>query len=185
MQLLTLFVDVIVPLGVPNKYTYRVPREMNKEVEVGKRVLVQFGKSKIYTGIVYNIHEQAPKGYEAKYLDAVLDEFPVVTPTQLKFWDWLAFYYCANPGDVMNAALPSGLKLSSTSHIQLNPDFNFEETALTQFTEREHILLDALHATPNLSFDNVAEMLKIKSAHTIINNLLKKKCHCCLRRCKR
>lgn len=174
MQALTFFVDVIVPLSVPNKYTYRVPKQLNNDIEVGKRVLVQFGKSKIYTGIIYHIHENAPKDYEAKYMEAVLDEFPIVTAVQLKFWDWLAFYYCANPGDVMNAALPSGLKLSSTSHIQLNPDFNFEETALTQFTEREHILLDALHATPNLSFDNVAEILNIKSVQTIINNLLKK-----------
>lgn len=174
MQQVTLFVDVIVPLGVPNKYTYRVPKELNKDVETGKRVLVQFGKSKIYTGIIYNIHEQAPKLYEAKYIDAVLDEQPIVNSIQLKFWDWLAYYYCANPGDVMNAALPSGLKLSSTSHIQLNPDFNFEEASHTQFTDREHILLDALHATPNLSFDNVAEILNIKSVQTIINNLLKK-----------
>jgi primosomal protein N' (replication factor Y) len=174
MQTATFFVDVIVPLSVPNKYTYRVPKPLNNDIEIGKRVLVQFGKSKIYTGIIYRIHEEAPKAYEAKYIEAVLDEFPIVTAVQLKFWDWLAFYYCANPGDVMNAALPSGLKLSSTSHIQLNPDFNFEETALTNFTDREHILLDALHATPNLGFDNVAEILNIKSVQTIINNLLKK-----------
>lgn len=170
----TFFVDVIVPLAVPNKYTYRVPKQMNDELAVGKRVLVQFGKSKIYTGIIYRVHEEAPKQYEAKYLEAVLDETPIVTETQLKFWDWLAFYYCANPGDVMNAALPSGLKLSSTSHLQLNPDFNFEETTHTHFTEREHILLDALHATPNLSFDDAANLLNIKSVQTIINNLLKK-----------
>ena len=134
---------MIVPLGVPNKYTYRIPSELNEEVEIGKRVLVQFGKTKIYTGIIYKIHETAPKGYEAKYIEAVLDEEPVVTSIQLNFWDWIAFYYCANPGDVMNAALPSGLKLSSTSHIQLNPDFNFEETEHHFFTEREHLIIDA------------------------------------------
>ncbi|MBX3164780.1 MAG: primosomal protein N' [Bacteroidetes bacterium] len=170
----TFFIDVIVPLSVPNKYTYRAPKQMNDELAVGKRVLVQFGKSKIYTGIIYRIHSEAPKQYEAKYLEAVLDETPIVTETQLKFWDWISFYYCANPGDVMNAALPSGLKLSSTSHLQLNPDFNFEETAHTHFTEREHSLLDTLHATPNLSFDDAANLLNIKSVQTIINNLLKK-----------
>jgi primosomal protein N' (replication factor Y) (superfamily II helicase) len=174
MQRTTLFVDVIVPLSVPNKYTYRVPQEMNALVEKGKRVLVQFGKSKIYTGIIYHIHENAPKGYEAKYLEAVLDDHPIVNEIQLKFWDWLGFYYCANPGEVMNAALPSGLKLSSTSHLQLNPDFNFEETEHTFFTDREHLIIDALHATPNLELENVAEILGIKSAQPIINNLLKK-----------
>lgn len=170
----TLFADVIVPLGVPNKYTYRVPSDWNEEVQLGKRVLVQFGKTKIYTGIICKIHSQAPKTYEAKYLEGVLDEKPIVTEKQLQFWDWISFYYCANPGDVMNAALPSGLKLSSISHVQLNPEFNFEETEHHFFTEREHLVLEALHATPNLSFDNIAELLKIKTAQPILNNLLKK-----------
>lgn len=174
MQRHTLFADVIVPLGVPNKYTYRVPLELNEEVETGKRVLVQFGKTRIYTGVIYAIHEQAPKGYEAKYIEAVLDDTPVVTPLQLKFWDWVAFYYCANPGDVMNAALPSGLKLSSTSQIQLNVEFNFEETNHSFFTEREHQLLDALHSSNSLGFDELSQILGVKSVQPIVNNLLKK-----------
>lgn len=176
----TYFVDVIVPLSVPNKYTYRVPTELNEHIHIGKRVLIQFGKTKIYTGIIYKIHEIAPKDYEAKYLEGILDDQAIVTEVQLKFWDWIAFYYCANPGDVMNAALPSGLKLSSTSHIQLNPDFNFEETEHHFFTEREHEIIDALHATANLSFENLSEMLEVKSVQPIVNKLLKKKCHCCL-----
>jgi len=174
MQRQTFFADVIVPLGVPNKYTYRVPVDLNDDVAIGKRALVQFGKSKFYTGIIYSIHEQPPKGYEAKYLEAVLDDAPIVTTLQLKFWDWISFYYCAHPGDVMNAALPSGLKLSSTSHIQLNPDFNFEETEHTFFTDREHGILDALHLNNNLSFDDVAQVLNLKSIHPLINKLLKK-----------
>jgi primosomal protein N' (replication factor Y) len=174
MERKTFFTDVIVPLGVPNKYTYRVPQELNDSVKIGQRVLVQFGKSKIYTGIIYNIHETAPKGYEAKYIESILDDHPVVTPLQLKFWDWISFYYCANPGDVMNAALPSGLKLSSTSHIQLNGDFSFEEVSHNHFTEREHMILDALHAAPNLSFDDVQALLNLKSFQPVINNLLKK-----------
>lgn len=174
MERLTLFADVIVPLAVPNKYTYRVPIDLNEEIEKGKRVLVQFGKTKIYTGIVYGIHTQAPKTYEAKYIEAVLDDTPVVNETQLKFWDWISFYYCANPGDVMNAALPAGLKLSSTSHVQLNPEFNFEECDHGFFTDREHTVIEALHSTPNLELDNVAEMLGVKSAQPVINKLLQK-----------
>jgi primosomal protein N' (replication factor Y) (superfamily II helicase) len=174
MQHNTYFVDVIVPLGVPNKFTYRVPLDLNPELQIGKRALVQFGKSKIYTGIIYHIHQTAPKDYTVKYIEAILDEHPIVTPLQLKFWDWIAFYYFANPGDVMTAALPSGLKLSSSSHIQLNANFDFEETSHTHFTDREHLILDALHATPNLSFDNISELLKLKTIHPIVNNLLKK-----------
>ncbi|MBL7922398.1 MAG: primosomal protein N' [Bacteroidia bacterium] len=175
MQNDTLFADVIVPLSVPNKYTYRVPKELNEAVEIGKRVLVQFGKTKIYTGIIYKIHSNAPKEYQAKYIDTILDEHSIVNETQLKFWDWISFYYCANPGEVMNAALPSGLKLSSTSHVQLNPEFNFEEIDHTYFNDKEHFLIETLHATPNLSFDDVAQLLKQKSAQGIINTLIKKR----------
>jgi primosomal protein N' (replication factor Y) len=174
MQRRTFFADVIVPLSVPNKYTYRVPHEMNDAIRIGQRVLVQFGKSKIYTGIVYKIHEHAPKEYVAKYIDSILDNTPVVNATQLKFWDWIAFYYCAFPGEVMNAALPSGLKLSSTSHIQLNTEYNFEEVSHTFFTEREHLLLDALHVIPNMSFEDVSKALNLKSIQPVLNNLLKK-----------
>ncbi len=170
----TLFIDVIVPLGVPNKYTYRIPFEMNDAVQIGQRILVPFGKSKIYTGIVYNIHEQAPQGYVAKYIESILDDSPIVTTAQLKFWDWISFYYCANPGDVMNAALPSGLKLSSTSHIQLNTDFNFEEASHSFFTDREHLILDALHTNSNLAFEDISKLLNLKTVQPIINNLLKK-----------
>lgn len=174
MQRDTFFVDVIVPLGVPRRYTYRVPMELNEAVARGKRVLVQFGKSKVYTGIIYAIHQKAPADYTAKYIDAVLDDEAVVNNTQLLFWDWMGYYYCAHPGEVMNAALPAGLKLSSTSHVLLNPEFNFEESAHDFFTEREHQVLDALHAHANLDFEALADILKIKSAHPLIHKLLKK-----------
>ncbi|MDI1354438.1 MAG: primosomal protein N' [bacterium] len=170
----TLFVDVIVPLGVPNKYTYRVPLDLNEEVVRGKRVLVEFGKSKIYTGIIYHIHELAPKNYEAKYLEAILDDKPIVNDLQLKFWDWISFYYCANPGDVMNSALPSGLKLSSTSHIQLNPDFDLEQSDHTDFSAKEHTILDALQISSALTFVDLAALLKIKAVQKPVNTLLKK-----------
>lgn len=172
MSRITLFADVIVPLAVPNKYTYRIPEELNEEAIPGKRVLIQFGKTRIYTGIIYNVHETAPKEYAAKYIEQILDDQPIVTETQLKFWDWIAFYYCADPGEVMNAALPSGLKLTSTSQVQLNSEYNFE--AQHSFSEKEQIVIDALTANPTLDFEKLAELLKIKSAHGVINKLLKK-----------
>jgi primosomal protein N' (replication factor Y) len=88
-----LFVDVIVPLALPQKYTYRVPQEFNDEVYIGKRALVQFGKSKFYSAIIYSVHTHAPTAYVAKYIDSVIDEKPIVTEKQLKLWDWLTFYY--------------------------------------------------------------------------------------------
>lgn len=174
MSTITLFIDVIVPLSVPNKFTYRVPVALNDDVEIGKRVLVQFGKSKIYTGIVYSIHELAPIGYQAKYIESVIDDFPIVNQTQLNFWDWIATYYCANIGEVMNAALPSGLKLSSSSHVQVNPEFAFDEVDHHFFTDNEHKIIEILHANPNISMDELADVLKVKSIQSVINKLIKK-----------
>lgn len=171
----TIFVDVIVPLAVANKYTYRVPKDMNEQVVLGKRVIVQFGKTKFYTGVIYKVHNNAPVDYTAKYIDAILDDTPIVNEKQMKLWDWIAQYYVCNPGDVMNAALPSGLKLSSTSHITLNPDYDFEEGYYDDFTDKEHIVLDALHQQASLSFDDVNEMLSLKSTQSLINSLIKKR----------
>lgn len=171
MSNVTLFVDVIVPLSVPKRYTYRVPAALNEEMICGKRVIVPFGGNKLYTGIIYQVHEQAPLDYEARYVEAVLDDTPVVTETQLMFWDWIGFYYCANPGDVMNAALPSGLKLSSSSHIQLHPNF---DASLIELNEREQLVVDTLQVRITMGMEDVAELLKIKTIQPVLQKLIRK-----------
>ena len=74
MERITLFVDVIVPLSVPELYTYRVPHELNDEVELGKRAIVQFGKKRLYTAIIFAIKKEPNPNYQAKYLDLIIDE---------------------------------------------------------------------------------------------------------------
>ncbi len=174
MEKQTFFIDVIVPLSVPNKFTYRIPEELNNDIEVGKRVIVQFGKSKFYTAIIYNIHQTAPANYVAKYIESIIDEQPIIAKQHLQLWDWICQYYLCNPGDVLNAALPSGLKLSSTSHITLNPDFSLDETDYNDFTDKEHNVLEALQISTSLSFDDVAKILEIKMVQKFINRLIKK-----------
>jgi primosomal protein N' (replication factor Y) len=174
MEKQTYFIDVIVPLSVPNKFTYRIPEELNADVEVGKRVIVQFGKSKFYTAIIYNVHQTAPSNYVAKYIESIIDESPIIAKQHLQLWDWICQYYLCNPGDVLNAALPSGLKLSSTSHITLNPDFSLDETDYNDFTDKEHNVLEALQVSTSLSFDDVAKILEIKMVQKFINRLIKK-----------
>ena len=124
MSRTTYFVDVIIPLSVPNLYTYRVPYELNGAVAVGKRVVVQFGKGRLYSALIRTIHEKPPKLYEAKYIDSILDEQPIVNTKQFELWDWISCYYMCTIGEVMVAALPGGLRLASESKIVLNPKFN-------------------------------------------------------------
>ncbi|MGE0567543.1 MAG: primosomal protein N' [Bacteroidia bacterium] len=174
MDVKTYFVDVILPLSVSKTYTYRVPAIHNNEIEIGKRVLVQFGKKRIYTAIILNIHQTAPENYQAKYLEAVLDDFPIVSQIQLTFWQWLAGYYFSTIGDVMNAALPSGLKLSSASFVSLNDSVSLEEFSYDSFTEQEHQILSVLQNSDGIDIDSLSKKIGMTSIQKEINKLVKK-----------
>ena len=104
------FADVIIPLPLQDSYTYSIPSEMESSVRKGCRVEVPFGKNKSYVGIVRSVHSRQPQSYQVKPIRRCLDGLPVVTPAQLDFWEWIASYYVCPLGDVMNAALPAGLK---------------------------------------------------------------------------
>ena len=167
----TLFVEVLLPLAIAKNYTYRVPFELNSTVEVGKRVVVQFGKSKLYTAIIYAVSKQAPEKYEAKYLIDILDDQPVVNLQQLHFWRWLAAYYLCNIGEVMNAALPSALKLASETKVTLNADFPFDKSSLNV---KEFLIVDALDLQPELTVGDIAKLLGQKTVMPILRALFEK-----------
>jgi primosomal protein N' (replication factor Y) len=167
----TLFVEVILPLAIAKNYTYRVPFELNDVVAIGKRVVVQFGKSKLYTAIIAGISEHAPEKYEAKYLMDVLDEQPVVTDVQLGFWQWMANYYLCNTGEVMNAALPSALKLASETKIVLNRDYEIDRSILN---DKEYLIVDALDIQPELTVSDIAKLLGQKTVMPILKLMFEK-----------
>ncbi|RZJ80266.1 MAG: primosomal protein N' [Flavobacterium sp.] len=166
----TLFVEVVLPLSLAINYTYRVPFELNERVAVGKRVVVQFGKHKIYTALVKSIGKQPPELYEAKYIIDVVDDHPVITEKQFKFWDWITGYYLANEGDVMAAALPTGLKLASETVLMLRDELPTELV----LTEKEGLIVEVLHKQQRMSIDNVVELLGQKTVYPIINSLIAK-----------
>ena len=97
---ITLFVDIILPISLSNEFTYRVPFEMNDTVQLLTRVIVPFGKGKFYTGIVTKIHQEVPTLYQAKYIEHVLDDEPLIGLKQYQFWKWITQYYMAPIGDV-------------------------------------------------------------------------------------
>lgn len=122
--------DVILPLFLHAAYTYVIPD--GEAVSVGDRVLVQFGKKRIYTGVVVAVHDRAPEGYEAKPILEILDRQFAITPVQLQFWNWMAQYYLCSLGEVMQAALPNFLKLQSESRIIFNADSQRDLTVLNE-----------------------------------------------------
>lgn len=168
----TLFAELLLPVPIPKLFTYRVPHAMNSIVQVGQRAIVQFGDRKILTGIISTIHEQPPKEYEAKYILELLDDFPAITDLQFKLFRWIADYYLCTPGEVMNAALPAGLKLSSESMVQIHPSFQFEESTLP-FSEKEMILLKKLEQE-SLSYTEISKLLGVKHLYSILKSLVGK-----------
>lgn len=105
-----MFVDVILPLPLDGVFTYSVPASMEGQVQRGSRVLVPLGRNKTYVGVISDIHDKAPEGYQTKDILQVLDVSPILLDSQLKLWQWIADYYMSPLGEVYKAALPSGLK---------------------------------------------------------------------------
>ena len=169
---ITYFVDVILPLSIPNTYTYRVPFELNDEITIGKRVIVPLGRNKFYTGIVKTLHEIVPKNYQVKYVETILDDSPIVTTKQLELWDWISNYYMADIGDVMNAALPSNFKLASETIICLHPEY---KDAYNNLNDREFLIIEALELQGELTLKDIAEIVQIKTIQPIIKSLIEKK----------
>jgi primosomal protein N' (replication factor Y) len=171
MERVTLFADVILPLPVPGLFTYRIPFELNDEVGKWKRVVVQFGKKKIYSALVVNIHENPPKNYAVKYILSVLDNEPVMNEIQFAFWNWIAEYYLCEPGEVMNVAIPSALKLASESMLILNPEFAGNYDALT---EQEYLVAEALDIQKKLTISEVENIVGQVKVIPLIKTLIEK-----------
>lgn len=165
------FVDVILPLALPRNYTYAVPPEMEATIRVGSRVGVQLGRQKKYAGIVKSIHEQAPSAYKTKPVMDLLDKEPVVYPTQLAFWEWIAQYYMCNEGDVLNAALPAHLKLSSETILLHNDAFGEDYTMLD---EHEYLVAEALQIRKELRIGEVQLILDRSDVYSVIKKLIEK-----------
>jgi primosomal protein N' (replication factor Y) (superfamily II helicase) len=167
---ITLFAEVILPLALPRTLTYRVPFEWNTRVTPGIRVIVPLGKSRLYTGIIRSIGQTAPRGYEAKYVEGLLDDAPVVTESQVHFWEWIAEYYCCTIGEVMNAALPGGLKLSSETKFTLSGEDWEEDGTLS---ERERQILTALKEKA-CTVHEIGEIIGIRTVQPILKGLVEK-----------
>lgn len=165
------FAEVIIPFSLPRTYTYRIPREQEPAAAPGMRVSVQFGSRKVVAGIIQSLHHTPPAGYQAKYILSLIDEAPLVTQVQLKFWEWISAYYMAAIGEVMNASLPAALKLESETKICLNPDFDIEGTELD---DREYLIIEALQIKHELSIGDISEILQLKNTLGILKSLVVK-----------
>ena len=137
----------------------------------GMRVAVPFGKSKLYTGIVYAIHQVAPQGYETKSIDQILGENPIVNEIQIKHWEWMADYYMCTLGEVLRAALPNAFLLESETIITL---INKEPKDKFKLSDQEFLVLEALQVQSSLHINDIRAILDKKNVVSILQSLLEK-----------
>ena len=162
------FAETLLPLAIPGTYTYRVPEGMR--LSIGMRVLVPFGRKKIYTAIITSLHDMEPKGYDVKEILGTLDEKPILRHPQLEFWQWISDYYLCSMGEVYKAAVPSGLKVESETTISVNPDF--EESEPGQLTDRERVILDFTAQRGRVQIAEIANATGFKTIERNVSHLL-------------
>lgn len=140
------YAEVLLPLPLTGFFTYKVPDMMAEAIRPGCRVVVPFGRTKFYTGIVAGLTPRRPEGFETKEISQLLDSEPVVRHPQMKFWEWIADYYLCSAGEVFRAAVPAGLKLESETVVEVNPDF--EEDPGDRLSERDLLVMNAVRRVP-------------------------------------
>lgn len=140
------YAEVLLPLPLTGFFTYKVPDMMAEAIRPGCRVVVPFGRTKFYTGIVAGLTPRRPEGFETKEISQLLDSEPIVRHPQMKFWEWIADYYLCSAGEVFRAAVPAGLKLESETVVEVNPDF--EEDPGDRLSERDLLVMNAVRRVP-------------------------------------
>lgn len=168
----TFFVDVILPLPLEARFTYRVPQVLNGQIAFGMRVIVPFGNNKLYAAVVERVHENAPKQFAVKYVLDVIDDRPVVSEAQYRLWQWMADYYMCTIGEVMAAALPSALRLASETKVKIHPDFDGDVTVLTPY---EMNVVELLLHRETMTVAEVGKTLQVAKVMPIIKSLVDKR----------
>jgi primosomal protein N' (replication factor Y) len=165
-----LFVDVILPLALPRSFTYSVPADLAAQARKGVRVIVPFGARKFYSAIVQEIHDRDTVPYAVKEIVSVLDERPVVNDLQIRLWHWIAAYYMCTVGEVMKAAMPSGLKLESETKVFYNEAY----VQCDELNSHEEEVLHLMHSRKSLPVGEIAAIYKHRDLMRVVQSLVDK-----------
>ena len=162
------YVDVILPLPLKGTFTYQVTHDEFKKLEIGYRVAVSFGKRKIYTGIVQELHNKKPESYETKSIEFIYDNNKLITQKQIDFWNWLSKYYFVPIGDIMKAAVPSTFLLESDSLI-IKKEISDDDYG--KLSDDEFLIYDAL-GIQNLKLNDISQIINKKNPYPIIQKMI-------------
>ena len=165
------FAEVILPLSLAKTFTYSISEAEYHYIKKGMRVAVPFGKSKVYTALVVETHQNQPTLYDAKEIHQILDEFPIVTEIQIAHWQWIASYYMCAIGDVYRGAMPSALLLESETVISQKTDVLVDERGLS---DDEFLVYQALQQQSSLKVQDIILILNKKNIFPVIQKLIDK-----------
>lgn len=165
------FINVIVPLALADSFTYEVNENEFHYLQIGMRVAVPFGKSKVYTALVIQKHNNPPLTYEAKEIQEIIDSQPIVNEKQIAHWQWLAEYYMCSLGEVYRNAVPSALLLESETIVVYKPK---QEVLISDLSDDEFLLYEAFQSQAVLKIEEIISILNKKNIFPIIQSLLQK-----------
>lgn len=165
------FIEVILPLALPRTFTYQVTADEYHYLQPGMRVVVPFGKSKMYTALVFDLHQNPPQLYEAKEIHQILDDYPVVNALQIKHWHWISDYYMCSLGDVYRGAMPSAFLLESETVLNFKKETVIEASELT---DDEYLIYEALQHQSSIKLQEAAAILNKKRVFPVVQKLLQK-----------
>ncbi len=168
------FAQVAVGLPIWRTFTYRVPREFEDQIGVGKRVLIPFRRRKV-TGYVLAFPSPVPHDIDPERIKEVidvLDEIALFDESMLRFFRWIANYYVHPLGEVIKTGLPPGLTVETSRILKITPR---GETRLWDFPSGcvERRLLQILVQEGETSVDVLSRRLKIENLHARIFSLKK------------
>ena len=162
--------EIILPLALPNVYTYSVPVNMVAAAQPGCRAEVLFGKNKKYAGIIKRLITEEPP-YKTKPILNILDDTALIYPQQLKLWQWMSEYYMCTEGEVMAAALPANFKLSSETVLIFNEEYGDDFSALGN---EEFLVGEALLLKKELTITEVQQVMDATHVYPTIKKLIEK-----------
>lgn len=166
------YIDVLLPIPIKQTFTYSVTESEAAFLKQGMRVSVPFGKRKLYAAIVIKVHNDAPELYEAKAIDCILDETPLVIKPQLALWQWMAKYYMCTHGELLKAALPSSLLLEGETVISKTENASVD---LSLLKDDEYMVYEALSFKSSLKIQELSKILGKKTVLPVAYRLLGKK----------
>lgn len=163
------YAQIVLPLNLKGSFTYKVPEELMPIIQMGMRVLVPFGGKKIYTGIVFELHDNAPESFVAKEVISILDEKPILPNEQISFWNWLSEYYLCGLGEIYRFAFPSSLKLESETYLKLKPNI---KVGFENLDVNEMYLIQALEVRQLINLTDIEAFIPKKEIIKTINSLI-------------